>query len=302
MYHRVLPEQHPDRRTEQPGMYVSPETLAMHLVELRRHFELVHLDDWIRAANQGLQVPHNACAVTFDDGWLDNYEHAYPLLKQFECPATIYLVSDLVGTRYEFWPNRLSELLVADDRRALPDWLSAIAEREKLLESSLPVDYIERVDAVINACKAMKSDAEMISLLDEVGLQRARKTSDLRRNLMNWTEIKEMAVGDLIRFGSHSRRHTRLSDQVSNEVTRDEIVNSAAVIERNLGSKPKTFCYPNGDYSAAALGVVRKHYEAAVTTRTGWNALHTDKHVLNRVGVHEDITNDSVGFLSRIAR
>ncbi len=52
-YHRVLPESHPDRAHEQAGMYVRPETLAMHLETVKEHFELVHLDDWLTAKDAG---------------------------------------------------------------------------------------------------------------------------------------------------------------------------------------------------------------------------------------------------------
>ena len=301
MYHRVLPSGHHARRTEQPGMYVAPETLAMHVRVLQKHFQLVHLDDWVSAVSQHKAIPKNACAITFDDGWLDNYEHAYPVLAKLQCPATIYLVSDLVGTRYEFWPNRLSELLVSNDaslRQVFPEWLVDLADREELLRHSMPQNYIERVDAVVSACKHRCSDAEMIDLLDGVAARHLPAASD--RNLINWSEAKAMTRDDLVRFGSHSRRHTRLTEQLDGEIARDEVVNSADVIEKHLGKRPATFCYPNGDVSAYALETVRNHYAAAVTTRRGWNGSTSDRYLLNRVGVHDDIANDVVGFLSRL--
>ena len=81
-YHRVLPDEHPDRLQEQPGMYVRPETLAMHLAELTEHFELVQLDDWLAARSAGKQLPRLACAISFDDGWADNVAHALPALRR----------------------------------------------------------------------------------------------------------------------------------------------------------------------------------------------------------------------------
>jgi len=98
MYHRVLPKDSPARRTEQPGMYVSPETLDLHLGELKRHFELVHLDDWLRRAEARSTLPRLACAITFDDGWRDNYDFALPVLARHGAPATIFLVSSYIGT------------------------------------------------------------------------------------------------------------------------------------------------------------------------------------------------------------
>src|SRR5690606_25886998 len=109
MYHRVLPHTHPDRATEQPGMYVSPETFELHMHLLRKHFGLVHLDDWLDALAENRPLPRHACAVTFDDGWRDNYQYAFPVLERLGVPATVYLVSDLVGSSYSFWPNALAK-------------------------------------------------------------------------------------------------------------------------------------------------------------------------------------------------
>ena len=98
MYHRVLPDDHPDRLTEQPGMFVSPRTLDLHLATLRRYFELVHLDDWLKRAASGAELPRLSCALTFDDGWRDNYEYGFPVLQRYQAPATIFLVSGSIAT------------------------------------------------------------------------------------------------------------------------------------------------------------------------------------------------------------
>ena len=110
----------PLKRLEQPGMYVSPDTLAMHLRVLKRHFEIVDLGDWLRRQRDGSALPDRACCITFDDGWRDNFQHGFPVLRAARVPATIFLVADFIGTRYRFWPNRLATLLGTLDRARLP--------------------------------------------------------------------------------------------------------------------------------------------------------------------------------------
>jgi len=117
---------------------------------------------------------------------------------------------------------------------------------------------------------------------------------------MDWDEIRAVTKGGLVRIGSHTRRHTRLSQRLSQAEIDDEIDGSALVIEQQLGTRPATFCYPNGDHSPLAVESVRKRYAAAVTTQRGWNSPVSDFHLLQRVGVHDDVSNSRTQLLARL--
>jgi len=302
MYHRVLPASHRDRKFEQPGMYVAPETFAMHLHVLKEHFSFVQLDDWLLATSRGAPVPQRACAITFDDGWRDNYEYAFPLLESAQAPATIFLVADAVGTQYAFWPNQLIRLLkdtaVEMDQAPLPLWLKhlivSIRERNGVAMNG-PLEDMSIIDQIVVACKNTRSDAEMLEALRE------SRSSNEERDLFDWDEARHMLRSGLVRFGSHTRRHTRLIPNLNDELVDDEITGSKLIIEEHLGSAPSLFCYPNGDCSPAAVTKVRSLYAGAVTTARGWNSVKTDRHLLRRVGVHDDVANTPVSFLSRLA-
>jgi peptidoglycan/xylan/chitin deacetylase (PgdA/CDA1 family) len=118
---------------------------------------------------------------------------------------------------------------------------------------------------------------------------------------MSWDEIRQMAASGKIRFGSHTRRHTRLDARVAVEVLEDEIRASRDLIERQLQTPVSSFCYPNGDHCPATVELVRGSYATAVTTRRGWNSASSDAHLLNRVGVHEDVSNSAPAFLTRLS-
>lgn len=295
MYHRVLPANHPDRATEQPGMFVSPETLRMHVDYLKHAFTLVHLDDWIADARASRALPRLACAVTFDDGWRDNYEHAFPVLREWQVPATIFLVSDLVGTRYSFWPNGLARALSSGEQglATLPDWLVRLVPPRT--QGALTM---AQIDSVIDACKRERSDEEMMAALQDVAPSRAGAAD---RDLMSWDEVRHMQSSGLVRFGSHTRRHTRLSTLSDAQQLRDEIVASREIIADQLGTLPRTFCYPNGDTSKEAVGLVRQNYLGAVTTQRGWHDPAGDAWTIRRVGVHEDITRRRASFIARLS-
>ena len=299
-YHRVLPKDHPDRLVEQPGMCVAPETLEMHLGILRRYFEFVDLADWVRRSNALQSLPPRACAITLDDGWRDNFDYAFPVLVRHRVPATIFLVSDFIGSSYQFWPNRLAELLyrLADRSSAWPSELVSLFRRVGLDPAA--VDREEATSFVgraIAACKSL-TDAEVVQVLDEV--ERGGSQENRGRSLLSREEVAELSDSGLIAFGSHSRRHTRLIERLPPAVMEDETKESRRLLEQLTKRPVDLFCYPNGDYCNRAVSAVRGTYLAAVTTVAGWNYPTTDRHLMPRISLHDDISGDQKSFLARI--
>jgi len=299
MYHRVLPAEHPDAQIEQPGMFVSPGTFDMHLSVLEDYFPIVHLDDWLQRAARRESLPKLACAITFDDGWRDNFEFAFPILCRHRAPATIFLVSGLTGSDIEFWPNRLGRLLTSSPIDVtLPDPL-AVAIRPAMDEARNRGGWgREQLDRAIVLTKQF-SEAEIQSMLDAAF--RVAGASTPRRSVLNRQEIRSMSDSGLVRFGSHTRTHQRFRDDLTPEMLRSEIFESAKEIQVDVGRPSTLFCYPNGDTTPAAVELVRTKYSAAVTTRKGWHTPDRDAHLIRRIGVHEDISSRRSAFLARIS-
>lgn len=273
----------------------------MHLRVLKRHFEIVDLDDWISRCDERRPLPPRACAITFDDGWKDNYDYGFPVLSREQVPATIFLVADFVGGSYEFWPNRLARMLLryrenrADLPRPLADHLREVGIDLRSDERESDGDVVE---AAIAACKR-SSDQAMVQLLDSVDL--VNDSRRVGRVLLDQAELKIMLASGMVRFGSHTRRHTRLVRGTDNSVLCEEIVGSRNALEALTEQPVRLFCYPNGDYSPEALMTVRANYAAAVTTRAGWNCPDSDRHLLRRLSIHEDVTSNESAFMARLA-
>jgi peptidoglycan/xylan/chitin deacetylase (PgdA/CDA1 family) len=300
MYHRVLPLDHPDRAIEQAGMYVAPQTLDMHLRLLNRHMEIVHLDEWVRNSMAGVRLPRLACAITFDDGWQDNFEHAFPVLQRNGAPATIFLVSGMIGTSREFWPNRLARLL--SQLRAgtsLPERLAAVLSPVLGTMRARDGWALEDLDRAVVLAKQLP-EPELEELL--VAAHAAAPSARQRRAVLNEAELHAMAASGLIRFGSHTRNHLRFRGELAPEILEREIAGSRDDIAACVGEAAVgLFCYPNGDTTPTAIDLVRRHYLAAVTTRRGWHHGGSDRFLMRRVGVHEDISSHPQGFLARLS-
>ena len=294
MYHRVLPKGDPRYALEEPGMLVTPETFSQHLEWVKEQFEVVDLADWVTKAQQGEPLPNKACAITFDDGWRDNYEFALPLLEQHRVPATLFAVADKIGTDFRFWPNIVSEL-VAGKAPQLGEH-PYFKEAASLAEHGFDREGIAQVIAGLK----QYSEAEIFKALEGIGWQQALSTSEPA--LMDWQQLQEMADSGWVTIGSHTCTHQRLDKGFDASALVEEVEASRAKLEARLQRPVPLFCFPNGDYDAAALGVVERCYQAAVTTRKGINVVGQGSwHELLRVGLHEDGSGTKRGFLAKMA-
>src|SRR5690606_7240136 len=113
----------------------------------------------------------------------------------------------------------------------------------------------------------------------------------LTRAILDEQELHAMAASGLVRYGSHTRTHFRCRQGASETQLEEEIGASRTEIAARVGQPVDLFCFPNGDFTPAALRVVRKHYLAAVTTQSGWHSPARDAACIRRIAVHEDVSN-----------
>lgn len=297
MYHRILPADDERFAQEEPGMIVTPDTFRQQLRELKQLFTVLPLTEWIERRKAGKSLPARACAITFDDGWLDNYQYALPILQQEQVPATLFAVSHMIGTQREFWPNRLARLLSLTPNeisQAELGWLHGAPQFNKNGTHDR-----EAIAAIINYCKQF-SDADLHGWLDQAERVLSIDGS-ATPSLMNWDQLRGMHQSGLITVGSHTRNHYRLLNTLAQETLIGEIRESKTLLERELDTAVDLFCYPNGDVCEAAISEVRNTYSAAVTTQRGINTATTPAHQLLRIGVHEDVSRSSVQLKARLS-
>jgi peptidoglycan/xylan/chitin deacetylase (PgdA/CDA1 family) len=277
MYHRVLPAADLSSAYVQPGMYVTAETFERHLRFLRSYFEILPFADLLRRWRDGdWDDSARYCALTFDDGWLDNYRYAAPLLRACAIPATIFLPTDLVGADRPLWPDRLGRLLRRRGRGTPAEW-----DRE-----------IERAKGL--------ADSERDELI--ASLATASGDEPPRRTLMNWDEVDALSRQG-ISFGSHSATHANLT-RVSGAALERELRGPLDALRARAIDAIPVLAYPNGDYTPEVAAAARAAgYEAAVTTRPGVESRRpADLFRLRRVGVHDDVTRSVPLLALHIAR
>lgn len=294
MYHRILPKHDPRYAKEEPGMIVEPETFKQQLQIIKRHFTPIHLSEWVTRQQQGLPLPAKACAITFDDGWVDNAEYAYPIIQEQQVPITLFAVSDMIGTDRQFWPNQIIQLL--DSPTDLLETITWLAPHLSSLTAPR-----EAASYTINRLKKF-SDEQIYSWLADLPTTPENNNNIVNTGLMSWEQLKTMSQNNLVEVGSHTRNHFRLNGQLDEQILNKEIISSKQHLQEELGQAINLFCYPNGDICPKTIELVQQHYQAAVTTQRGINKADTNQlHTLTRIGIHQDRSHSETLFKARLA-
>ena len=289
-YHRIIPKSHAEYSMMQEGMLVTDETFRKHVLWVKQYLKIIRLLD---LRNHFRNESKPACIITLDDGWLDNYVYAFPILKELNAVATIFLVSNKIGTNECFWPEKLYLLLQNRvSRELLLQHITFIIENENLTA--------EEHEAIVIMLMS-RSDEDVVSLLKEVEDEAIKlgQRFEMNRQVLNKSEIMEMKASGMIDFGSHTVKHTRLN-KVSPKQVKYELVESRHQLEDMLEDSVETFCYPSGYHTNEVLKVVSSVYEIACITEKGWVSSDDNIHKLKRVMLHDDVSNTKGLFWGKV--
>jgi peptidoglycan/xylan/chitin deacetylase (PgdA/CDA1 family) len=265
-----------------PKMFISPGTFERRLTFLAdQGFPVLPLDEAVSRLRQGV-LPSGATAITFDDALYGTYCMAWPLLKRFAAPATVYVTTYYVTKRapvfgllveYLFWKTTKPSLDL--EGLGLPSAgtvvLSDAAVRARVAEAI--VDHGE------TRCTEEQRSSLARALAGRLGIDYKALARNRLFNLMTPEEIQKLAA-DGLDVQAHTHRHQFPEDEV---VVLREFADNRAVLEPLTGKRLEHFCYPSGFWSErhwpwlAAAG-----FETATTCEPGFNYRETPRLALRR--------------------
>jgi peptidoglycan/xylan/chitin deacetylase (PgdA/CDA1 family) len=300
MYHRITHAS----ESIQPGMYVEPVAFENQIELLKEYFDIIPISELNEKLMHGSMSVKDKpyCIITFDDGWKDFYDNAFPVLKKHKTPATVFLPTEFIGTKNRFWTDVYSYLLGKKNVSEVGEFSSLENYEEILYLSSLDGDYSHKLEAGIEYLKKLPL-IRINNILSELAKIWKVKIESKESDFLDWSEVSELLESKLVTFGSHTAQHQLLTT-IDEVAINQELHDSIIELERQcvLNSSCKTFCYPNGNYNKDIAEMVRKNgYHLAVTTRKGWNDINDDMYTLKRIGVHQDIASTKELFANRIA-
>lgn len=282
-------------------------TFEGHLRFLKNNFHVLEQAEYLGCLEKKTAFPSGSVLITFDDGWRDNYEIAYPALKKEGLPALVFPAVGFIGSSDLFWQDRLRRCL-----RELRNSGRGERQSERLARICASAEVRKVVAAgergiatAVDSCVAAfkkkpfeEAERTIATLESFTGLGLTRPAG---RNFLSWIELREMSDNG-VDIGSHGLRHAILTNVGDRDRLAREIAGSREILEFGLRRKVRVFSYPNGDHNDAVSGEVRRSgYAAAFGTAPGVNSCTDDPYRMKRINIHEDMTDTMPMFLARIA-
>lgn len=267
MFHRVLPLS--GKKYFCPNEYMAIEANHFQaVVGLLRHleFEIVNLSEAYRRLVGGGSARRFVC-LTFDDGFADNYQHAFPICRRLGVPITIYLCTGLINRDRINWAPGLEAGLATTKR--LQFEFAGYSNEFECDDARGKQRAFDAIGNLFRSASPARQGELTNKLSDELGVD-IQAIGDA--NTLTWESVGEMHASGLVEFGAHTVSHPNLR-MLSEDAARKEIEDSRREIRRRLGAPVEHFAYPYGDRNAAGereFALCKElGFKTAVTTRHG---------------------------------
>lgn len=273
-YHRVVKDFNQSDSLSISPMLISDRTFEKHLDWIGRRYRFVSLDELAFDLEKKDRTGKPVAAITFDDGYRDVYQNAFPILERKGIPSALFVVTDLVGTErlqvHDELHLLISTLLARPGSSSLRYWSDLAAEMNLSSQSS---NCLSR--RIHEATSSFQATRRVLATLNQSEIQRLLHELNSRATIpqqallefqsVDWDMLREMVTRG-VTVGSHTRSHALLS-RVTADALRDEVEGSRLVLERELGVPIRHFAYPDGKFNASVIhAIAEAGYHTACTT------------------------------------
>lgn len=251
LYHRVVSDDTPsDALHPYSGLTVQETLFDQHMAYLKERYECISLPHFVERLRGG--TLHRDCvAVTFDDGYRDNYTRALPILERYQVPATVFVTTGLVDRMCRAWWYE-QEALIGNLRTLNVTWGDVRIARvlEKVEER---YGAMRDIDTLLKRLPPSGQQAvlQMLSGGDD-------SSYSYDQDVLSWDEVHSLDRHELITIGAHTVNHYVLST-LSEGLLRSELTRGRTILEERLSHPVEHFAYPYG----GAFEAGAREFEAA---------------------------------------
>jgi peptidoglycan/xylan/chitin deacetylase (PgdA/CDA1 family) len=273
MLHRVGDKDN-QRLISNENMKVSVGFLENFIISGKREFDFISLYDLCDIYAGKKKLHKKFIVLTFDDGYADNFELAFPILKKHNVPFTIYVSTGLIDRKSILWWYKLDEYLLKHDVLTLSDG-TVYDCSDKLKKESVFLSVREKI-LTLNADNFLNELNELIPDLIST-------TDNYYQLMMNWNQIKTLSNEPLCTIAAHTVNHLSLK-QLSDKKAIAEILEGKIYLEEMIGKKVDHFAYPFGtsfEVSEITKEIASNAEFRTIAVSNGGEMRKFDKNLLN---------------------
>jgi len=282
-FHRILSDLSMNSNANIP-MITSKINFELMLDILSSKTNILSIDDILTYKVSGAKLPENTICITFDDGYLDNFENALPLLKKYEIPATFFVTTQNIDTGKYFWWDEVDfffknhpDIDVFKDKKIN---ISILQYLKNIINSKGDnrINYLNYFVRLLN----ILPHEDKKSFLDVVFLKN-KEFGNKPPLIMNWNQLKYISANPLFNIGSHTDSHLDMYKSTPSSIFED-INRSIYKLEKILGTKCEYIAYPNGSTPKNTVELFRQFkFKAGFTTVPCVNHINSDFTQYNRI-------------------
>ena len=275
MLHGVM-EVHEKSKWEPLRSQLPPSELKRILNILSDFYQFIDVTQAIGILDGSLPIIDNGLLVTFDDGYRNNIDYALPICEQFGIKPILFVTTRHIDSDSPFWFDRLDYALQQNMGEIIKyeyeghHYQFDATSRQSLKDSFKKFrDYCkEHFSDDIKLNQLFTGLSEMLEHRSKKSLRHICKTDDWSA-IATWDDLNRCVKADKLDIGSHTVDHFRLNCLDKNKI-KSQLVKSKSEIELELKIKCQYFCYPNGDYDAQSILLVKESgFQAAFSTDVG---------------------------------
>ena len=277
LYHRVSP----DKGVNPLGTVISTDLFEKQMKYLKEKYEIISLQ---KCYAEGINKSQNLrVAITFDDGYLDNFKYAYPILKKLDISATFFLATDYVDSGKPIWDQQLQMMLnECKDNLKIEDINNNFLLERRSVSQKDNTFLWESINYLRFIGPSRRNE-----ILDPIfhSLDQEIDFSNVR--CLSWDEVKTMRDGGM-HFGSHGCSHSSLVKLSDIEIEK-EILESKRILEEQLSEDCIFFALPFGSQLDFNQRIIKKineiGYLKCLLNIRGNNLIDSDQFALKRKSI-----------------
>ncbi len=265
----------------------SAETLTNHLEYLTKHYQIIPLAELSSKIKNNQPIAPNTAVITIDDGYDDAFEIAFPILKKFNAPATLFVVTDFLDGKMWIWTDKARYLLYQTKLNEFNFEIGAKKFEINLTDKNSRLNFATKINSELKKLSTLERD-EKINELAKIVQVELPILPPKRFAPISWNQAREMDKNG-VAIESHTVTHPILTNISETELS-FELTKSREVLAEQLQREVKIFCYPNGNVALRESLAVSNTYDCAVTTEIRL-ATATDKlFLLPRIDAEPEMT------------